>query len=80
MYSNGSHDGGLVEVSSGDWRETEFRRPRFEGLETWGGSKTLVALLGIQHRALHAAWGALTISFTNNPDLPPRHRKVSETR
>lgn len=46
-------------VVSEEWRETEFRSPRFDGLETWGSREILNALLGGQHQALHAVWGAL---------------------
>lgn len=46
-------------VVSEEWRETEFRSPRFDGLETWGSREILNVLLGGQHQALHAVWGAL---------------------
>ncbi len=42
-----------------DNRETEFRSPRFQGLETWGTGEVLAALLAGQHQGLHAVWGAL---------------------
>ncbi len=48
-----------TETQSGEWRETEFRSPRYENLETWGAGEVLSALLGGQHQALHAVWGAL---------------------
>lgn len=38
-----------------EWRETEFREARFNGLETWPTSQILNALLGGQHQALNAA-------------------------
>jgi N-acetylmuramic acid 6-phosphate etherase len=48
-----------TQTSALEWRETEFRSPRFEGLETWATGEVLSALLGGQHQALHAVWGAL---------------------
>jgi len=42
-----------------EWRETEFASPRFAGLENWGTGEILGALLGGQHQALNAVWGAL---------------------
>lgn len=43
-----------------EWRETEARSARYAGLETWGTKEILTALLGGQHNALHAVWGALS--------------------
>ena len=57
--SEGSGKSGSPETKSSEWRETEFRSPRFEGLETWSEGDILAALLGGQHQALHAVWGAL---------------------
>lgn len=59
MPSNEPGKGAAVKASTSEWRETEFRSPRFEGLETWGNDEILTALLGGQHQALHAVWGAL---------------------
>ncbi len=42
-----------------EWRETEQRSSRFAGLETWGTSEVLKALLGGQMQALNAVWAAL---------------------
>ncbi|NOZ33317.1 MAG: N-acetylmuramic acid 6-phosphate etherase [Alphaproteobacteria bacterium] len=36
-----------------------MRSPRYAGLETWETGEVLSALLGGQHQALHAVWGAL---------------------
>jgi N-acetylmuramic acid 6-phosphate etherase len=47
------------EVTGKDSRETEFRSPRFQGLDTWGTGEVLAALLAGQHQGLHAVWGAL---------------------
>lgn len=49
----------VAKTSSGEWRETESRSPRFEGLETWPLPEVLRALLGGQHQALHAVEHAL---------------------
>ncbi len=42
-----------------EWRETEFRSARYEGLETWSSHEILSALLGGQHQALNAVFAAL---------------------
>ncbi len=47
------------EINLKEWRETEFRSSRFDGLETWATDEILLALLGGQHQALNAVWGAL---------------------
>ncbi|MCF6301969.1 MAG: N-acetylmuramic acid 6-phosphate etherase [Devosiaceae bacterium] len=58
MTLNGSNK--LRDMSPGcEWRETEFRSPRFEGLETWPNREILGALLGGQHQALNAVAQAL---------------------
>lgn len=59
LSSNKPNTGEMAMADEGEWRETEFRSPRFEGLDTWNNSEILSALLGGQHRALHAVWGAL---------------------
>jgi len=51
--------GEKAQINPQEWRETEFRSPRFDGLETWGTNEVLLALLGGQHQALNAVWGAL---------------------
>jgi len=48
-----------AQINPGEWRETELRSSRFDGLETWGTDEILLALLGGQHQALNAVWGAL---------------------
>ncbi|SDR20874.1 N-acetylmuramic acid 6-phosphate etherase [Pseudovibrio sp. Tun.PSC04-5.I4] len=42
-----------------DWRETEQRSSRFEGLETWEIGDVLKALLGGQMQSLNAVWAVL---------------------
>ncbi len=42
-----------------EWRETEQRSSRFAGLETWGTSEVLKALLGGQMQALNAVSAVL---------------------
>lgn len=54
-----SPKGDVIQAGSADWRETESRSLRFEGLETWGANEILVALLGGQSQALHAVSNAL---------------------
>ena len=42
-----------------EWRETEFRQVRYDGLETWPVSQVLGSLLGGQYHALSAVSAAL---------------------
>jgi len=53
--------GEKAKIDCSEWRETEFASPRFDGLESWGTREILGALLGGQHQALNAVWGALPI-------------------
>lgn len=46
---------------SKEWRETEQRSSRFEGLDTWETSEVLKALLGGQMQSLNAVWSALGV-------------------
>lgn len=59
MSSAGSDHGATQGAKATEWRETETRSPRFDGLETWSNQEILAALLGGQHQALNAVWGAL---------------------
>ncbi len=58
MKVNGSSQES-VPGAQGEWRETEFRSPRFEGLETWPPREILAALLGGQFQALTGVAAAL---------------------
>ncbi len=58
MSVNGSNQDAQLGQQS-EWRETEFREARYNGLETWPTSQVLNALLGGQHQALNAVAAAI---------------------
>lgn len=59
MQNTEDQSGGNSGQQNGqEWRETEFRSPRYFGLETWSNREILGALLDGQYRALSAVWAA----------------------
>lgn len=57
MNSNDPDRQAARPASPEEWRETEFRSPRFQDLEKWKTGEILDALLGGQISALNAVWG-----------------------
>lgn len=58
MQNDDLAEKGPAEGNGNEWRETEFRSPRFLGLETWSNREILSALLDGQHRAINSVGNA----------------------